>query len=101
MIYIDDAKIPKRGTVWCHMVSDAPSGDDGELMQFAASIGLKYAWMQKAGKSDAHFDVVPSKKELAIKRGAIPITTKQVGRLLIMKLKGEEAKFQKLKKGKK
>jgi hypothetical protein len=93
MIYIDNLNMPWRGRVWCHMISDAPSGDDTELIQFAVSIGLKTLWIQAAGTAEAHFDVVTSKKALAIKKGAITIRTNQLGRMTVQKLKGEEVKF--------
>jgi len=64
------------GRNWCHMVSDA--GEE-ELHAFAARIGLKRAWFQCRPKaSAAHYDLVPSKRVLAVKLGAVEVTSREL-----------------------
>lgn len=46
----------------CHMMADTKA----ELMEFAARLGLKATWLHKN-----HFDIVPSKRALAVKLGAV------------------------------
>jgi hypothetical protein len=66
-------KTPKcfRNTLSCHMVSTLP-GDEGrlELISFARKIGLRSEWLQYPGSKRQHFDLVQSKRALAIKLGA-------------------------------
>lgn len=55
------------GTKWCHMTADT----EDELHQFAAKLGLKREWFQCPPKaSHPHYDLVPSKRKLALKMGA-------------------------------
>ena len=79
MIYVDaikyypNTKLPYKR--WCHMASDNP--DLEELHQFAARLGLKRAWFQN--KLDRpHYDLVPTKRALAMKLGAQAVTTQQL-----------------------
>ena len=51
----------------CHLMTD---GTDEDLVQFAIGIGLKREWLQNAGTHKAHFDLVASKRALAIRSGA-------------------------------
>ena len=48
---------------WGHMIADT----EGELHEMAADIGLQRAWYQ-----GDHYDLVPTKRVLAICLGAIP-----------------------------
>lgn len=67
MIYIDGiADYGYKGR-WCHMVSDTSTE---ELLDFARQIGLKPEWLQKPGTLHEHFDLRPTKRELALKFGA-------------------------------
>ena len=64
-IFIDDAAIPKSGKKWYHLMSD---GDDNEIHQFAAKIGLKREWFHVD-----HYDLVSGKRQQAIDLGAQPV----------------------------
>ena len=79
MIYIDPPReypTRLRHKVWSHLVSDT---SEEELHAFAARLGLKRAWFQGRPKaSAAHYDVTASKYELAIKLGAIPVTSREL-----------------------
>lgn len=61
---------------WCHMVSDE-SAD--ELHAFAAKLGLRRSWSQERPKSSAHhYDLVPSKRALAVMLGAVEISSREL-----------------------
>ena len=71
MIYIDPLRqYPGKQEVYCHMATD---GDMAELHAFAIGIGLKRHWFQ-AG-SHPHYDLVASKRELAVRDGAKDVSS--------------------------
>jgi hypothetical protein len=55
---------------WSHMFADT----EAELVAFGRKIGMRPQWLQKRGTSDAHFDLVPTKRRLAVQLGAREIT---------------------------
>lgn len=64
----------RNGTKWCHMFADT----EEELKDFATRLGLKKQWFQKKHNPFlSHYDIVPSKRALAIKLGAIEESTKE------------------------
>lgn len=62
-----------RWTHSCHMYADT----EKELHKMAAKIGLKRSWYQDH-TSLPHYDLVTSKRELAIRNGAKEHTLKQM-----------------------
>lgn len=70
-IFVDDlrAYAGKRG-LWCHMAAD---GDLRELHLMARKIALKPSWFQARNPRHPHYDLVPSKRALAIKLGAVAV----------------------------
>jgi len=76
-VYIDDMHQFEFGRLgrmkMSHMIADTTE----ELVAMAMSIGMRPAWIQKAGTHGEHFDVAKGKRELAIARGAIPVTVRQ------------------------
>lgn len=56
----------------CHMVGDTRE----ELDSFAVSIGLKLQWADTKGDL-YHFDLTKSKRDLAVKKGAIELSRKE------------------------
>jgi hypothetical protein len=69
-IYIDS--LQRYGTgLWCHMATD---GSLDELHAFAAKIGLKRAWFQDHARVP-HYDLRPGKRLLAVKAGAIQVSS--------------------------
>lgn len=61
---------------WSHMVSDV--GPD-ELHAFAAKLGLKREWSQERPKASAHhYDIVPTKRALAVRLGAVEVTGREL-----------------------
>jgi len=79
MILID--KITEYNTTirykkFSHMVSDISAE---ELYEFADKLGLKRQWSQERPKATAHhYDITPSKRALAVKLGAIEVTSKEL-----------------------
>lgn len=68
MIYVDDLRVYNRKrSKWCHMATD---GDQSELHDFAASIGLKRHYFHHSGGRLPHYDLVGNKRALAVQRGA-------------------------------
>lgn len=51
----------------CHMVADTVE----ELNALAKRIGLKPEWIQKSASEVIHYDLVESKRKLAVKYGAV------------------------------
>lgn len=63
---------------WCHMASDSLE----ELHEFALKIGLKRGWFQNK-KNRPHYDLMKSKKKLAIELGAKEVTRRELLEFLI------------------
>ncbi|HEY9678657.1 MAG TPA: DUF4031 domain-containing protein [Drouetiella sp.] len=57
----------------CHMFADTLE----ELHAMAEKIGMKRAWFQDNGQSAEHYDLVASRRALAIKQGAIELTKRE------------------------
>jgi hypothetical protein len=78
-VYIDNMEAPYRGMKMCHMVADTTE----ELLEMVDKIGVKRKWIQHAGTYNEHFDICLEKKRLALIHGAIPITMRELGRILV------------------
>lgn len=72
-IYVDPIMRHRSGE-WCHMMTD---GELSELHAFAQQIGLKRHWFQ-ADKQTPHYDLRPSKRKLAVARGAQEVSTSEL-----------------------
>lgn len=74
-IYVDDIfEWPSKG-MWCHMWTD---GNNEELDTFAQSIGLRKSWSQIGGTMRLyHYDLRPSKREKALKKGAVYMSMRE------------------------
>ncbi len=77
-IYVDpprhypDTKL--RFKWWSHMVSDTSAE---ELHAFAEKLGLKREWSQNGPH---HYDITPTKRNLALKLGAKPVTLRELAK---------------------
>lgn len=71
-VYVDDmraqARVGRISGRWSHLMADTLP----ELLAFADSLGLNRAWLQDKA-SGVHFDVVDSKRDEAIRLGAVTI----------------------------
>jgi len=73
MIYVDELRTylkvnpeaQKHGQKWCHLWADSLE----ELIEFAKEINLNIKGLQE-GDTFNHFDLIPSKRALAIENGA-------------------------------
>lgn len=75
MILVDDLVwYPYKNREWCHMVSDASLD---ELHEFASMLGMKRSWFQPH-PLHPHYDLTKSKRELAVKLGAIEVNAKEL-----------------------
>jgi hypothetical protein len=67
-VYVDDVRHNYGRMVMCHLWAD----DIEQLLQMVDRIGVQRRWLQQLPKASwVHFDISLSKKELAIKHGAI------------------------------
>lgn len=84
-VYVDDyrhtATVGRLTGRWSHLLAD----DRAELDEFAARLGLRPAWIQRAGTPREHYDVTDSRRDLAIRLGAVPITFLEAGHLVAAK----------------
>lgn len=80
-VYVDRIKKYKSG-YWCHMIST----DISELHKMAQIIGLQRVWFQEG--STPHYDLRPSKRRLAIARGAIEMLDNEFVEV-IKKIRGD------------
>jgi hypothetical protein len=73
---ITEHTTPLRHKRWSHMVSDV--GED-ELHAMAAKLSLQRSWFQcRPNASAAHYDITPPKRALAIKLGAIEVSSREL-----------------------
>jgi hypothetical protein len=68
-VYVDDMKAAYGHMKMCHMLADT----DDELHTMADRIGVARKWHQNT-ISGSHYDIVLSKRALAIRFGAIPVS---------------------------
>lgn len=78
MVYIGKLEFPYRGMIMSHMASP----DLNELHEMADKIGINRKWFQdhkNNGKSKhPHYDICKSKKQLAIKYGAVEVSDREL-----------------------
>lgn len=92
MIYVDEivdwGEVARakglRWTKWCHLVADSHE----ELMEMAKRLNLKSEWIQKPGTPNEHFDLIPTKRTLAIKHGAKAISCRELALMRFEKKDG-------------
>lgn len=75
-VYVDDMAAPYGRMKMSHMIADS----DAELHDMADRIGVARRWWQAPPKhSTSHYDIALSKRELALRFGAVAITWRQAG----------------------
>ena len=83
-VYLDDwqqrARLGPVDDRWSHLVADT----DDELHAFAARLGMRRAWFQTNARRphQAHYDVPERSRADALGLGAVPVTWRQVGRMM-------------------
>ncbi|CAE6967513.1 DUF4031 domain-containing protein [Paraburkholderia domus] len=78
-VYVDDMRARVGRMVMCHMLADA----DSELHAMADHIGVARGWHQAPPAHDSHYDIALSKRAAAIAAGAIEITWRQAGAMVM------------------
>lgn len=73
-VYVDNMRAPYGRLVMCHMVAD----EDHELHAMADTIGVARRWHQ-----GDHYDIALSKRALAVAAGAVEITFRQCGSMVM------------------
>lgn len=77
-VYVDKAFIPYGRMVMCHMVADTLE----ELHTMAQKIGVRRKWFQNHNPRRPHYDICQSKRDLALKYGAIEVDPKALVEIL-------------------
>jgi hypothetical protein len=79
-VYVDDMHLTGLGKYrrmkMSHMIADTTE----ELLQMADAIGVARKWLQYPNHAKEHFDVCLSAREKAIKRGAVPLTMRELAK---------------------
>lgn len=78
-VYVDDMRAKFGRMVMCHMIADT----DDELHAMAERIGVARKWHQAPPKHDSHYDIALSKRAAAVAAGAIEITWRQTGAMVM------------------
>lgn len=78
-VYVDDMYLYPvgefRNMKMSHLIADTTE----ELLAMVDKIGVQRKWIQYPNTYKEHFDIAQSKRTLAIKHGAVPITYMQCG----------------------
>ena len=80
-VYIDNWQAPFRGMLMCHMIADTHD----ELIAMVDAIGVQRRWIQKQGTRWEHFDICLSKKELALRHGAVETGAKELVKMMTLR----------------
>lgn len=72
-VYVDAPVWPFGRMMMCHMIAD----DLNTLHAMAQEIGIKRRWFQDV-EGFPHYDICKSKRELAVKRGALEISWREL-----------------------
>ena len=76
-VYVDDARIPHRGRLWSHLVSESAE----ELHRAAEALGLRREYAQDKGRT-LHYDLPEEWRRRAIERGlAQPVEWRELARM--------------------
>ncbi|MFW5795144.1 MAG: DUF4031 domain-containing protein [Bacillota bacterium] len=73
-VYVDQHNYPYKRMKLCHLWSE----DQDELKRMAEELELKKSW-----KHNNHYDICLHKKKIALSLGAVEVTNKQMGKLLL------------------
>ena len=69
-VLIDDARVPYRDRLWCHLASDASLE---ELHAFARAVGIP-----EGGFDADHYDVPADQRADLVDAGALPVTSQEL-----------------------
>ena len=77
-VYVDNMRAPYGRMIMCHMMADTTQ----ELLEMVDKIGVARRWIQYKGTPKEHFDISLGRRALAVRAGAIEVTTLELGRIL-------------------
>jgi hypothetical protein len=80
-VYVDDMRAKFGRLIMCHMIADTAA----ELHAMADRIGVTRKWYQ-----GDHYDIALSKRALAIRAGAVQITWRQLGFMVVARRRGQK-----------
>lgn len=78
-VYVDDAKYPMGRMIMCHLIADTRE----ELFAVVDALHVGRRHMQHRNSYREHFDLCKSNRTKAIEMGAIEITSRELGQLLL------------------
>lgn len=94
-VYVDDMEaeftpthVKHRTYVMCHMIADTHQ----ELIQMAETIGVQRKWIQQPGNHGEHFDICKSKRVLAVRAGAVELSTRDLAQKTFDRRRDPDAK---------
>lgn len=82
-MYVDNMRASLGRMKMCHMLADTTD----ELLAMADRIGVARRWLQNPATAKEHFDICRSKRDAAVRAGAVEITLRESG--LIVRRKRE------------
>lgn len=82
-VYVDDMEAPFGRMIMCHMIADSTE----ELLEMADLIGVNRKWIQKRGTPNEHFDISKGARARAVKYGAVEITQRKLGEMILERRK--------------
>lgn len=77
-VYVDQEKNQYRHMIMSHMVADTLD----ELHAMAQRLGLKRSWFQVSRSGMPHYDICQTKREQAIRLGAVEIDRRKMVELI-------------------
>lgn len=77
-VYVDDMYLYPMGQFGRMKMSHMMADTTEELLTMADQIGVARRWIQHAGTPKEHFDIAMTKREDAIRLGAIPRTVEEL-----------------------
>ena len=77
-VYVDEAIHRFGRMLMCHMIADS----NAELIEMADTIGVARRWIQHAGTYREHFDICKSKRAMAVRAGAVEVTSPELVRIM-------------------
>ena len=85
-LYVDHARLPYRRMLMSHLLADTSE----EIKQAEKLLGLPANSVQYLGTPKEHLDVSESKRVIAVKMGAIEVTSKYLILIIREKRKAPE-----------
>lgn len=79
-VFVDDFYLTKMGSYRSMKMSHMAASSDEELHEMARKIGVdRRHWQSDKNHRLSHYDICMSKRNLALKNGAIAVTWRQMG----------------------